>query len=153
MKDIAPMGIDAGREVKITLFALAASALWSFRGPLVMIREWNEILKKIEQGKLVSAPSLSEMMGTALFGFYITALGLAALAVWHYVYHRRGARADYLMGRLPDRLELHVRCLAIPLVGIVISLAAAGIMFLIHRGSYLYFQNRAFTEAIKEGLL
>lgn len=56
-------------------------------------------------------PPYPLVLGNAMILFGVTALCLALLAVAHYLWHRHGARSDYLMRRLPRRWELAKRCL------------------------------------------
>ena len=131
---LAPAGLDGKRETVRAGCALAGSALWSLGAPVRMAQRWGEIRRMQLRGYYENLYMLpfSEIMGSALWGFALTALCLAAVAAWHYVCHRQGSRADYLMRRLPDRWELHRRCLAIPLAGIL----TAALLALALRGFY-----------------
>ena len=46
-------------------------------------------------------------------------------AIYHYVTLRQGAKSNYLMGRLPDKKELHRRCLTFPLLMVLAGGGAA----------------------------
>lgn len=59
------------------------------------------------------------VLGNALFVFPIAMVCMLALAVMHYAYHYSGSRSIYLMRRLPNRWELHRRCLTLPVLGAV----------------------------------
>lgn len=145
LSDLAPAGISAGNEIKWIVVAWGVSLLWSFRGPLAIIRETRYLRDCLLEKNHAVITVFPGLIGTALFGFYLTALVLAGLAIWHYVYHRRGARSDYLMRRLRDKWEYHRRCLAIPLLGITISLLLVLILWCSYRSFYLYMHRWAYS--------
>lgn len=56
------------------------------------------------------------------FPFLLLALGAACLALVNFSGFRSGTRSSYLMRRLPDRWEYPRRCLAIPVLTVLLSL-------------------------------
>lgn len=62
----------------------------------------------------------SQLLGFSLWGCFLAAVAMVGLAAWHYALHFRGSKSIYTMRRLPQRWELHRRCLTVP------ALAAAG---------------------------
>lgn len=70
-----------------------------------------------------------QVLGNAMILFGVTALCLALLTVVHYLWHRHGARSDYLMRRLPRRWELAKRCLAGSAVLLACTALAAAVLF------------------------
>ena len=66
-----------------------------------------------------------------------TSLCLVLLAAYHYAYHRQGSKSIYLMRRLPSKLELHRRCLTLPIAGILIALLTAFLLLLIYYAVYM----------------
>lgn len=120
---LTPAGISLRTECLGLAGLLLLALLWSLTGLGSILRQWQ--WTEEWQGYPERITPYPAILGTALYGFYLIALGLPALAAWHWFYHRQGARADYLMRRLPDRWELPVRCLAVPVTGILVSLALA----------------------------
>ena len=57
-------------------------------------------------------PYFAEILGGALWSFVILAVIALLLIPVHAGYWYQGSRSIYLMRRLPDRWELHRRCLA-----------------------------------------
>ncbi len=90
----------------------------------------------LEEGAQIA--SFSEILGSALNGFLILACSMLFFAALHYQFHFRGSRSIYLMRRLPDRWELHRRCLAGPVLGILICAVAAGMLFLLYFAVYRF---------------
>lgn len=72
-------------------------------------------------------------------GFAVLAVCMLALMVYHYVYHWQGSKSIYLMRRLPNRGELHRRCLVLPLLAILLCILAAIILLLLFYGVYMAF--------------
>lgn len=72
-------------------------------------------------------------------GLAVLAMCMLALIVYHYVYHWQGSKSIYLMRRLPNRFELHRRCLTLPLIAILICLLTAIILLLLFYGTYIAF--------------
>lgn len=79
-------------------------------------------------------PPYPQVLGNAMVLFWVTGLCLALLALAHCLWHRQGARSDYLMRRLPRRWELAKRCLAgtaVLLAGTALTgLALFGVCFI-----------------------
>ncbi len=124
-----PVGEEWGKEVAWTAIALALSSLWSL-GALIRLQNGWRTIRMFPENK-VMMPGFQTIIGSALYGFWLTAAGLIVLAVWNYISQRRGSRADYTLRRLPGRLERHIRALAFPAAGLAVTvLLAAGLRWL-----------------------
>lgn len=137
---LAPAGVNAKRETAWTVVGMVASALWSL-GAIKNMWDWWFALKGLPEFGVYDAamPPYPRILGSALAGFEIMIVVLAALAIWHYVSHRQGSRSDYIMRRLPDRWELHRRCLAIPLAGIGMCILLAAALWALYFWIYVRF--------------
>lgn len=71
------------------------------------------------------------IFGRGLLGFWIVALCVVLLPLFHYLWHWQGSKSIYLMRRLPRRSELWRRCLAGPAVLLAITVAAAALIVLL----------------------
>lgn len=71
------------------------------------------------------------IFGRGLLGFWIVALCVVLLPLFHYLWHWQGSKSIYLMRRLPRRSELWRRCLAGPTVLLAITVAAAALIVLL----------------------
>lgn len=72
----------------------------------------------------------------ALFPCLLLALGAVVLAAYNYGKLWRGSKPVYLMARLPDRWELHRRCLGVPLGLLLAALVLAALLLLVYYGVY-----------------
>ena len=72
-----------------------------------------------------------QIFGNALFGFWVVALCLLLLPIFHYLWHGQGSKSIYLMRRLPRRSELWRRCLAGPAVLLGLTLLAGALTLLL----------------------
>ncbi len=82
-------------------------------------------------------PDFFPLLGNALYGFLILSLCMLGFIVYHYAYHRQGSRSIYLMRRLPNRFELHRRCLTLPLLAALLSLLFALLLILLCYAIYM----------------
>ena len=78
-----------------------------------------------------------KVLGNALFWFPIVILIMLAAIIMHYAHHHSGSKSIYTMRRLPDRWELHRRCIAAPAVSVLISIGVAALLFFIFYGVYM----------------
>ena len=81
-------------------------------------------------------PDFALVLGDALHGFALLAAGCVGFAVYCYLSHRQGSKSIYTMRRLPDRWELHRRCLTLPAAGLalcaVLAFALLGLYYWIY---------------------
>lgn len=75
--------------------------------------------------------------GAAMHFFLVLALCMPVFALIHYLYHRQGSKSIYLMRRLPNRWELHRRCLTLPLAGLALCALTALVLLLAFLAVYL----------------
>lgn len=73
----------------------------------------------------------AQIFGHALLGFWIVALCMVLLPLFHYLWHWQGSKSIYLMRRLPRRGELVRRCLAGPAALLALTLLAAALSVLL----------------------
>jgi hypothetical protein len=137
----APQGINIHSEVKYYITGLICAFFYSL---LFLIRYGNALSNlyrwKGNERVLLTDAIMDDfviILDTALMGFVIVALASLILVIYHYVYHHQGSKSIYLMKRLPNRWELHRRCLTLPLMGALLCLLAALILLLAYYGIYI----------------
>ncbi len=69
--------------------------------------------------------------------FKIFFVCMALMAVYFYLHHLMGSKSIYTMRRLKNPLELYVRCLAVPVIFIIFSIALIYLMNFIYIEFYL----------------
>ena len=74
------------------------------------------------------------LVGFIVLGFYTAVQGAA-----HYSYHHQGSKSIYLMKRLPDKMELHRRCLTLPVAGLLLCALTAFLTVALCYGIYVHF--------------
>lgn len=129
----APEGVSAKREALWTALALAASAVWSLTFLWRLGRERAAAEPESAAGRLADLMGFDTMLGTALAGFYLVALGMVCLAMWHYSRIRKSG--------VKDPRDAHGRALAIPVIGIAASLAATAAVYFIYRGVFIDYRE------------
>ncbi|MBR5712920.1 MAG: hypothetical protein IKX54_04920 [Lachnospiraceae bacterium] len=112
----------------ISKFQQARENLYDDFGNGVMIRNLDREM-----------PKLRSLVSGRLYGLLIVLLGCAAIAVGHYVSYYRESKSIYVMKRVSSRAEIHVRCLAVPLITFAVALIIAFIMFRLYVWGYYYF--------------
>lgn len=143
LERFVPPGIEAGREVYWARGGLSISALFSFLCFIIRcVSARSKLFSRMPDGEkeLIEGALMSpfrDVIGISFAGFAVIAAAMLGLAAYHYAYHRIGSRSIYLMRRLPDRFELHRRCLALPVAVIVLCAAASFILLCIYYWIYL----------------
>lgn len=139
----APVGYDWRQELKFFAGGLISAFIYSLRF-LIRLRSARNMLyitshltgkRFLREGMMME--DFAVVLGVSLAAFPMVAMMMAVFGVLHYTCHRRGSRADYTMRRLPDRWELHRRCLTIPACTVLICLLAAFALLLVYYGIYM----------------
>lgn len=127
MENYAPLGLDIAKERASWIFCMVASTCWcmtflsrywDYRSRLFEVRGGRKIL--LEGAKMPNFEFLTKDL-FEVFGVVLIFCGLAI--VYHYYYHYQGSKMMYLMRRLPNKWEVHIRCFALPVIAGVISVA------------------------------
>ena len=139
----APVGYDWRQELKYFAGGLIGAFLYSLPF-LYHLSNARSLLYRtsaltgqrvLREGMVM--PDFAELIGKSLLAFPLVALMMVIFGVLHYAYHRRGSRSDYTMCRLPDRREMHRRCLIIPVCTVLICLIAGFAMLLVYYEIYM----------------
>lgn len=121
LKERVPPGVDAGREARGILLGLLGAALCNLRFLAAygqardLLYQWTGTERILRPGAVL--PPIRSLLGWSLYGCFLAAMAMAALAAWHWAYHYRESKSIYLMRRLPDRWEFWRRCFTLPLLG------------------------------------
>ncbi len=139
----APVGYDWRQELRYFAGGFIAAFLYSLRF-IVRLKDARNMLyitshltgqRVLREGMLMQ--DFAELIDKCLLAFPLVALVMALFGALHYAFHRRGSRSDYTLRRLPDRWEMHRRCLTIPACTALICLIAGFAMLLVYYEIYM----------------
>lgn len=139
----APPGINLRPERHFFAAGMICAFFYSltffaqYRQARAMLYEWRGGKRVLMPGAIME--DFSPLLGNALIGFFILILCMLALIIYHYAYHHQGSKSIYLMKRLPNRWELHRRCLTLPFLAALLCLLAAAALLLTYFGIYMIF--------------
>lgn len=143
LESYVPLGIPLKQEVRYWGVTMAISTLWclqfllrylEYRGSLYEIRGKRKIL--LENAKM---PNFEYLTKDLFEIFFIVFLFCVLLVIYHYYYHYQGSKMMYLMRRLPNKWELHVRCFTLPVIGCVIMFAYMCLLRALFYMIYVFF--------------
>jgi len=142
-KRYLPLGLDGINEKRAWIIGMVASLLWSmlfllrYSNAYSYLYYWNNARTErilVEGAMMRPFPDL--MVGL-MTGFWMLAMYMLGVGVYFYMYHYRDSKSIYLMRRLPDRWELHRRCLTVPVLAAVASLLSSLVLTGIYYGIYI----------------
>ncbi len=137
-----PPGADLHPQWRVLSMGGVVSWLYSLGFIFRFADAWSQLYsydrvsgKRVLQEGVIM-PDFIQLLDNALLGFGLLAIVMIGFCIFYYTYHRQGSRSIYLMRRLPDRWELHRRCLSLPLLTATLCIAAAALLLLLYYGIY-----------------
>ena len=152
LNDLLPPGADArGELIKSAAFAAVFLLFWSMTFFAAYANAYNALFtvignEKFLMGDAVMA-SFSSLMRGRFAGFWVYLIAMLTGVIWNYLTFIR-SHSIYVMKRVRDPLELHRRCLSLPLL----SLAAGIFLIFLLIGLYAVFYRLVTPEAAYAGL-
>lgn len=141
LQRFVPLGVNARQELEWMFGGWMLSFFYSMGFLVRYEREYLSLFHTIDKRRVLLEgrfmPDFADLLGSHLYGFLIVALCMLAVVVYHYVYHRQGSKSIYLMRRLPDGMELHRRCWALPVLCALGSILLAFVLLLIYYAIYM----------------
>ena len=141
MENYAPPGIQLSKEMNYWKLVMAICTCWCLQFPFRYVQELNG-LYEIRAGKKylmdnVFMPGF-ELISMGLFEVFSIAIAFSVcMLVYHYNYHNQGSRIMYLMRRLPNKWEVHIRCITLPVITVVISVVYMHMLRMIFYAIYI----------------
>ena len=146
LEKYTPPGIEFANQLKLCLIGLSAAIGWSIsyfakyftaRSNLYTYSPAGEVLR---EGAIMREFSVLLHDGwDSLDGFLMFYIVMLGLLVYHYLYYYQGSKSIYLMRRLPDKWELHRRCVVLPFAAILVGALTEIGLLLLYYGIYLVF--------------
>ena len=126
----APPGFDVKKEIHLFAGLHAGAVTFFLMTFLVRFQDAYQKLFWIHGNTKVLNPDrtmaeFTELTEYSFAGFAIAALCMLGYIFIHYRYHWQDSMSIYLMKRLPDKMELHRRCLTLPLMASAATLLMA----------------------------
>lgn len=137
----APPGYNIQREFRFFIvgnllsFGISLFYLIRLSGSINNLYEYNGTEKVLIAS--MAMPDFMEILGSTLIGFLLVSLCMLTMIFFRYGYHYQHSKSIYLMKRLPNRMELHKRCLCLPILGALLCILLLIILFFIYFGIYL----------------
>lgn len=142
LDEFFPLGIDYYQELKWICIGFVISFLYSLGFLFRLSDNYYNLFKWFGTKKVLINGAIMEdfviVLEKALVGFFIVALCMIALGVYHYMYHYMGSKSIYIMKRLPNRFDFFKRCFISPLIVIIISFTFAFIMLVLYYWIYMF---------------
>ncbi|MBQ9535775.1 MAG: hypothetical protein IJU78_08030 [Clostridia bacterium] len=150
-----PVGIERRRELRRLLYAALAALLYSMGFLVRLAGAHGELYTELRDGTRVLikgavAEDFARLLRGSMIGFWVMAGAALLWASYFYGYHYQGSRSIYLMRRLPQRGELHRRCLAFPIFSV---LALLLLMALTTAAYFLIYMSVMPAECVRPGQL
>lgn len=143
MERYAPPGIPLASEKLYYKIAMVISTLWSMLFLIHYVQALNS-LYYMERGRKVWVEDVvmkpfEELTDGAFSIFGVVLIYTIFIAAYHYFYHYQGSKMMYLMKRLPDKWELHRRCLTLPIAAFIITIFYVLVLRALYYAIYLIF--------------
>lgn len=143
MEKYAPLGINLAAEVVYYVITMTVGTFWSFNFFLRYMEDRNSLFEwwdgeqVIMEGAMVR--TFEELTENVFVIFGIILIYTIIITVYHYLYHYQGSKMMYLMKRLPDKWEVHKRCLVLPAAAFFITITYMGILRMLYYAVYIFF--------------
>lgn len=141
MEKYAPPGVNLAQEVLYWVMTMTISTLWSMNF-LLRYFQYRSNLYETRAGKTVliegaMMPTFEFLIEDLFEIFVLVFVFCVIVAVYHYFYHYQGSKMMYLMKRLPNKWEVHIRCMVLPAAACVIAGVYMTILKLVYYAIYI----------------
>ncbi len=137
----APPGADIQNQVNWYFGGLIFIGVWSLGFLFRFSSAYERLLQQMARPYFVTGdammPEFTELLGGSLRAVFVIVLVLLICIVMNYASFHQGSKSIYLMKRLPDRWELHRRCIILPVLGIAGSLILGFTLLMIYFAIYM----------------
>ncbi len=148
-RKIIPVGFKKESEIWIFSSALAVGICRALLFFQVYYIEYNRLFEiEFDKKTLIPNAKMTDfylIIDGVFDGFIIAAFIFIFLACYHYIYHGRDSKSIYTMKRLPNKYELHIRCLTVPLIGIVLCAVLSAALLVLF---YHYYMSNTPAECL-----
>lgn len=141
LKTYAPPGIHLAQEVGYWMMTMVASTLWSMLFLVQYLQARNLLFKTVAGKKVliegVLMPTFEDLITGRFDIFFLVIIYCVIIAIYHYFYHYQGSKMMYLMKRLPNKWEVHIRCLILPVCASIIAVVYMFVLRTLYYAIYI----------------
>lgn len=141
LEKYAPLGMNIHSEllwyIVIVILVILESILFLVRYTIARGELYQSYAGEMV---LIEGAIIEDFAGltTDLFAEMVIICGVSILhIITNYMYHYQGSKMVYLMKRLPDKWELHRRCLTLPIAEVVILVVLSLVLRMIYFAIYI----------------
>ena len=137
-----PLGVETETTFRQICTAYAIAICFSLGVPCRILGQYNNLFYKEGTKKIlyegIMMPMFGELAPTwfVLFGAFL--IGCAGMVAMFYLHHRQESMSIYTMRRLPNRWELHIRCLTVPIAAALLAIILAILLMLLYYAFYMW---------------
>ena len=84
-------------------------------------------------------PDFIDIFRGSLWGYLVLAFAMLLLIAFRYASYYQNSKSIYLMKRLPDKFEMHRRCIVVPVITAISCMLVAFLVLLLYLGHYMLF--------------
>lgn len=142
MEKYAPPGINLAQEVLYWVMTMTVSTFWTmsflynYHQHLQSLYETRGSKRILVEGAMM--PTFEALTENLFEIFFLVVAYCVIIAAYHYFYHYQGSKMMYLMKRLPNKWEVHIRCLILPVSACGIAMIYMVLLKAIYYAIYLF---------------
>lgn len=143
LEQYAPPGIEIATEKGFYMGGMIGAIIWSMSFLIHYLNQRSALfvyksgVYQLREDAMIA--TFEELMEFKFLPFYFVMLCTMLAVIYHYMYHYRGSHMMYLMKRLPDKMELHRRCFALPLLGTALAALCMFLLKMLYYSIYVIF--------------
>lgn len=141
IKKIIPVGINPQTEKFILIASFALSVCRALLFYLNYLNSYNYLFEFRDGQRILNEakrmPYFCTLTEGCFDGFVISLFIFIFMIFIHYGYHYKDSKSIYTMKRLPQKSELHIRCLTVPLISIILCITLSFILILLFYHHYM----------------
>ncbi len=138
---IIPVGLSVKKELIIGMIALVFSVCRSLSYFYSYYNFYNSMFEFIGDKKVLlpgrDMMDFHVVTENCFDGFLISAFIFLVAIIFHYGYHHKDSKSIYTMKRLPQKCELHIRCITLPAIGIALCIILSFLLLLLFYYHYV----------------
>ena len=139
----APLGIPYEKHIRGFLALVASATMCTmffflqYSNALERLYVYRAGKKVLKEGAIIdSFGQITE--GLFLMGYAIS-VAVLLMVIYYYLYHYQGSKMMYLMKRLPDKWDVHRRCITLPVTGAVLMAVWMKVLEMLYYAIYIIF--------------